>query len=477
MNQLRELRKMTSGTTLRLVQAAVWILAAVNVGPATGGAQVSGDSATPCKIESTVFDGWQAEQISNRWVKLTIVPQLGGRLMQVSFGGHPYLFVNSKYKGQYFPPSEGAEKGRWFNYGGDKIWPLPEGSQDQHHWPGPISDPLDDGTYLFRKLSESPRCAVRLDGPPDVRTGLQYSREISIGNDSPEIKFHAIMKNSSGHRIQWSMQSVTQYDTTDPQTPASYNHEFWAFTPANPHSKFPGGYRVRSGLVDDPSYAVKENLFRLHWLPIQNEVWLDSAGGWLVVADGLTHYAIVERFLYHHGAEYPGEASVIFYKNGAALELNDQGNPILTASHPEDALFYMEAELNSPIAKLEPGESYWMDTNWFPVRMGKELSAVTNAGVIGVALQAAQKATGIYLTGLFGVFLHGKIEARLYDDRGMKIAVVPLESVNPDDAVELHKEIKAPRGTARVSIHLLDQQGNDRGPLGDAGVTPIDEES
>jgi hypothetical protein len=84
-----------------------------------------------CNIKSTTFEGWDAEEISNEWLQLTIVKQLGGRLMQVSFAGHPYLFVNPKYKGKYIPPTQA--NGKWFNYGGDKLWPLPEGRDDAEH--------------------------------------------------------------------------------------------------------------------------------------------------------------------------------------------------------------------------------------------------------------------------------------------------------------------------------------------------------
>ena len=92
--------------------------------------------------------------------------------MQVTFAGHPYLFVNPKYKGQYVPPGGEAAKGRWINYGGDKIWPMPEGTQDEQHWAGPVSDALDDGDYSFKILSQDSTCKVRLDGPPDPKTGL-----------------------------------------------------------------------------------------------------------------------------------------------------------------------------------------------------------------------------------------------------------------------------------------------------------------
>lgn len=47
-----------------------------------------------CRVEAVDYKGWHAEQLSNRWVQLIVVPQNGGRLMQVSFAGHPYLFVN-----------------------------------------------------------------------------------------------------------------------------------------------------------------------------------------------------------------------------------------------------------------------------------------------------------------------------------------------------------------------------------------------
>lgn len=433
------------------------------------------DSATParsdCQIESTLFEGWKAEKIRNEWVELIIVPQLGGRLMQVTFGGHPYLFVNREFAGKYFPPSEGAAKGKWFNYGGDKIWPMPEGSEDGQHWPGPISDALDDGDYALTIVSQGSRCAVRLDGPRDERTGLQYAREISVEPESPEISFRATMKNVSTHPIRWSAQSVTQYDTADAANPETYNRDFWAFTPANARSSYLDGYHVHSGLAEDPSYSVKNGMFSLHWLYLQSEVWVDSPGGWLAVVDGATNFAMVERFHFQEGAEYPGKASVIFYKNGPAVELDDRGTPVIRTS-PEDARFYMEAELNSPMADLKPGESYTFSTEWFPARMGANFKNVTDAGVIGEPLAASASANAdvLKLTGSFGVFFAGKLAARLYDDRGSEIAAVPLESVIPVDLVKLNHAVKTAVATARISVHLIDRGGVDRGSLGEVRV-------
>jgi len=53
---------------------------------------------------------------------------------------------------------------------------------------------------------------------------------------------------------------------------------------------------------------------------------------------------MVERFKFHKGAEYPGKASVIFYKNGSTLELDREGQPTLSASHADAPPRYMEAD-------------------------------------------------------------------------------------------------------------------------------------
>lgn len=423
-----------------------------------------------CQVQPADFEGWKAQQVSNRWVTLTIVPQLGGRLMQVSFGGHPYLFVNPQLKGKYFPPLSATEKPRWYNYGGDKIWPLPEGSEDAEHWPGPLADALDDGEYSFTVLSRDPVCTVRLEGPADPRTGLQYAREIRLGSDSPEIDFHAVMKNASDHPIRWSVQSVTQYDTSASGSPDTYNREFWGVTPANANSAYPDGFHVRVGPAVDPAYSRENGLFTLHYFYFQRELWVDSPAGWLTVLDNSTHYAMVERFA-HSGAEYPGAATIIFYTNGPALEYNDKGMPFLTSSNPTENPYYMEAEVNSPMAALKPGETYAMDTKWFPTRLMGRLKSVDEAGISSTGLTVSREKDRILLAGSFGVFRAGRLVAYLLDNNGGKINSVPLQNASPVDLVDLHADIAAPAETVRISVHLVDEHGVDRGSLAEAAVS------
>lgn len=419
-----------------------------------------------CRVEAVDYKGWQAQQLSNKWVQLIVVPQNGGRLMQVTFAGHAYLFVNPKLAGKYFPPSSS----QWFNYGGDKLWLLPEGNNDEQHWAG-NSDVLDDGPFTLRKISEGQRCEIELTSTADPQTGVQFTRTIRLDADSPRIAFHASMKNATGHTLEWSMQSVSQYDTSMPEAAASdqtahINHDFWTFTPANRSSSYLNRYHVRFGPAENPAVRVRDDdLFTVHYAHMAAELWLDSTEGWLAVVDGSSQFAMVERFQYEQGKPYPGKASVIFWTNGPEMRLNTDGNPSMSAD-PDASPYYLEAELNSPMCRLRPAESCSFETEWFPTRSGGEFHGVTDAGILIQPLKASATQNGkISLSGSFGVFYSGHIVARLYDEHGHAAAVIPVADVSPNERVSLENEIAAPGKTSRLSIHLVDDSGIDRGAL------------
>jgi hypothetical protein len=460
--------------------------------------------ATRCVVQPTTYDGWKAEQLSNRWVKLVIVPELGGRLMQVTFDDHDYLYVNAQLKGQVNPPD--MEHHRWYNYGGDKIWPMPEGSQDEQHWAGAGGTLLDEGVFTLQVLSRGAECAVRLTGPMDPQIGQQYVRDIRINSDSPVIFFHAVMKNVSGYPQTWSEQSVSQYNAAAPGDPGQFNPKFWGVTPANPSSAFPGGYHVRTGNRTNPGYTVKDGLFRAQWNDMEGEVWTDSTAGWLAVVDGTSGFTMVERNHYDPRAIYPGQTTMLFYTtgkqdrrrpsgngNGGAqgtapgqaasvpaqstyAPASGQGAAGVTPMHTGPPIYYMEAEVNSPMIELAPGESYAMDTTWYPTRMGEAFKTATYSGVVGTPLAAAASPTGLTLTGDFGVFYAGSLVAHYYDRGGSAIGTVKLVDVTPVQEVQLQATVRAPPETFRVSVHLVEKSGVDgsldRGPLGEALVNP-----
>lgn len=450
--------------------AAVFLLSSIGLA-VQARSQANPPKSAECRVETVDYKGWHGQQLSNRWVQLIVVPQNGGRLIQVSFAGHPYLFVNPQLAGKYLPPNSG----QWFNYGGDKLWLLPEGNDDEQHWVG-NSDVLDDGPFSFLKLSEGQRCEIELTSPADPQTGIQFVRTIRLDADTPRIHFHASMKNVTGHTLEWSMQSVSQYDTGEPSpsvpsspgsgSSARFNHDFWTFTPANPSSSYLNRYHVRFGPAENSAVSVRDDgLFAVHYVHMAAELWLDSTAGWLAVVDGGSRYAMVERFQYEESKPYPGKASVIFWTNGPELRLSHDGIPSVSAD-ADASPYYLEAELNSPMCRLRPGESCDFETEWFPTRAGSEFHGVTDAGILIRPLQVMNVDNGkIKLSGSFGVFFSGRLVAHFYDEHGRALGTLPIADVNPTEPVSVETEIVPPGKPARLSLHLEDEHGVDRGSL------------
>jgi hypothetical protein len=424
--------------------------------------------------------------------------------MQVTFDDHDYLYVNDQLKGQVNPPD--TEHHRWYNYGGDKIWPMPEGSQDEQHWAGAGGTLLDEGAFSLQVLSRGAECAVRLTGPVDPQIGQQYIRDIRINSDSPVIFFHAVMKNVSGYPQTWTEQSVSQYNAAAPGDDLQFNPKFWGVTPANPSSVFPNGYHVRTGNQNNPGYAVIDGLFRVHWNDMEGEVWTDSPAGWLAVVDGTTGFTMVERNRYDPRANYPGQTTMLFYTSGnhvrnrnhtggngaaqgvvpersasasaqpAGAAASGKNAAEATAMRAEPPIYYMEAEVDSPMVELAPGESYSMDTTWYPTRMGEAFKTATYSGVVGTPLAASASPSGLTLAGDFGVYYAGSLVAHYYDRGGSAIGTAKLVDVTPVQEVQLQATVQAPAETFRVSVHLVEKSGRnrslDRGPLGEAFVNP-----
>ncbi len=435
---------------------------AVSLAPAL--AQDKGQAA--CKVEGLDYRGWAAQQLSNKWLKLIVVPQNGGRLMQVNFAGHDYLFVNPDLAGKYMPPTPA----QWFNYGGDKLWLLPEGNDNEQQWPG-NSDILDDGPYSFKKISEGQQCEIELVSPADPQTGIQFTRTIHIDANSPQIQFRARMKNVTGHTLEWSVQSVSQYSTSVPGDPTKRNPDIWGFTPTNPSSGYLNRYHVRFGPAENPAASVREDgLFSVHYVHMAAELWIDSAAGWLAVVDGGSRYAMVEKFQYEPTNPYPGRASVIFWTNGPELHLDNTGEAAFGSKH--ESPYYMEAELNSPMCRLKPGEECRFDTDWFPTRAESDIRDVNDAGILIRPLRGVRLDNDkVRLTGSFGVFYAGHLIAHLYDQRGAKLGTSQVAEVSPAELVNLQTEIPSGGKAARVSLHLVDENGMDRGTLQEVRVS------
>ena len=99
--------------------------------------------------------------------------------------------------------------------------------------------------------------------------------------------------------------------------------------------------------------------------------------------------------------------------------------------------------------------------------MGTDLRTVTEAGAIGKLLTVTRNGKELQLSGRFGVFVSGTLEAHLYDRGGAERDVVSLGAVTPKDLITLQKSIPTSDKIVRVSLHLVDQHHVDRGALGE----------
>jgi hypothetical protein len=133
--------------------------------------------------------------------------------------------------------------------------------------------------------------------------------------------------------------------------------------------------------------------------------------------------------------------------------------------------YYLEAEMNSPLCQLRPGEACSLDSEWFPTRAGSEFHGVSDAGTVVRPLQAKRSGNGkIALSGSFGVFFAGRLVAHFYNEHGGTLPSVPVINVDPAELVSLETEIDGSGKPARISLHLEDANGLDRGSLQEVPV-------
>src|ERR1700678_512256 len=134
-------------------------------------------SAYPARIDNTDYRGWKSYRLTNGLVSLYVVPDIGGRAIQLQIGDRELFFVNPLFAGKVLPESENNPQTGFANYGGDKVWPAPEGWLNDEQWPSIPYYVLDGSRFRAEVISNSPQeVALRVTSPGDPRTGVQFAR-------------------------------------------------------------------------------------------------------------------------------------------------------------------------------------------------------------------------------------------------------------------------------------------------------------
>ncbi len=420
------------------------------------------------KVERTEYLGWKVFRLTNGLVTLDIAPDIGGRAIQLALGNQELFFVNKDLAGRVLPESENNPKAGWANYGGDKVWPAPEGWTDDNQWPSVPYFVLDGSKFDAEVVANnSAEVAVRVTSPKDPRSGVQFIRTFHVYAGTTRVKVEQTIRNISRREVRWGIWHLIQNDAADANDASKPNPDLYMYVPINPHSMFPEGYYNPYGNVRHPSYQVTDNgrMLRIHYLYRVGKVALDSNAGWYAVVNGQKNTCLIETFKYFPGLEYPDNASVESWNDGPGIISRGPFDQTLE-DDPKKTPYFFESEVLSPFAELDPGEEYTFTVQWSPTRAPNPIQNTTSVGAISEDLSGKVSGAQVNLKGVFGVFIPGTLEAVFYSAPGEELSRETLVAVDPREVVRFDKTVALPKAAFRVSVRLLDASGENRGFLG-----------
>ncbi len=171
--------------TLAAVLASLWLSPVAPAGEDSGPrpadkAWARDDNQGPAA--RSTYQGWKTLRLANPLIELQVLPDVGGRIIQFKLGSHEFLWVNPQLAGKLPPASGLTDDGGWFNIGGDKLWPAPQGWDNEQQWPGPPDAVLDGQPYQLEQLppGQPGETAIRLTSRNDPRSGIRLSRVVRI---------------------------------------------------------------------------------------------------------------------------------------------------------------------------------------------------------------------------------------------------------------------------------------------------------
>jgi len=422
------------------------------------------------------YRGWNTIELDNGLIEVQVAPDIGGRIIQITLGKSEYFWVNDQLAGTLPPPTGVGPNGEWLNYGGDKLWPAPQGWDRDDQWHGPPDPVLDGSPHAGAVLvGEGSPVSVQLTSQKDKRSGVQFSRVIKMFDGSSRVGIDSTMRNIDTKPRRWGIWEVTQHNAANPQG-AGHNEKMWAYCPINPKSIYARGYNVMFGLVNNPEFKpdYDSGILRVHYERMVGKIGMDSSAGWLAVVNGTVGNVFVERFSYYPDTEYPDGASVEIWthgpgrwvQSGEVYEMNDD---------PIECPYFMESEVLSPFADLQPGETYSFHLDLYAATIGGNYPVLdcTNVGVTCEQFAAKVLGDKLNLTGRFGVFCTGKAGVVLLDAAGSEVANAELDTVlTPAQpcVVSSDVEVNVPAEAATVCLVVIDATGKQLGELARAQI-------
>ena len=413
-----------------------------------------------CNLADSRYRGWKSHRLDNGLIALQIVPEIGGRIIQFTLGNKEFLWVNPQFAGRLPPPGGLAPDRSWLNYGGDKLWPAPQGWDNASQWPGPPGAVLDGEPYTYKPLpiGKAGEAALCLTSGNDPQTGIRFSRVIRIYPGTTRVSFDATMTNVDSRPRRWGIWAHTQLTASKPW--GGFNSMLNGWCPLNPKSHFAKGYTVMFGAKDNPSYQLGSlpGLMRVQYQYKVGKIGLDSTAGWSATVNGRTGAVFAQRFTFNPGTPYPDGSSVEFWLNGLG-KIHAYGREMVMPDDRIKTPYVMESEVLSHFASLNPGESSSWHYEWAATNIGGNypILGCTACGVVSDPLKAMLNPDhSCQLRGRFGSFVNGKSRIRFLDADGRRLSEIDLPAnISPLKPFLMFTSVHAPPNASTVELFLV----------------------
>jgi hypothetical protein len=413
----------------------------------------------PCALAKVNFEGWQAFELANGLVQVFVVPEIGGRIIQLRVGEESFLYINPRLRGQVLPTAQDGPDAGWKNYGGSKVWPAPQGWSSDEEWPGPPDPILDGGPFDCRIAEESPgTVAIHLTSPHDEYTGLTFSREIRIFRGSAEVQIAHTIKNTSQRPVRWSIWQVTQQVA---------HPDLAVFLPATAFHKMFGDQEYPGITID-----VQRRLMRLQFADVVAKFGMKPEAGWLATLDSRRRTVLAETFQLFPGAPYPDDAAAELWINGHGI-CTIHGDRYDSSYEAVGCDPFVETEILSPLVELRPGLAYSFVIGWHCARVeANEIVGVNHCAALATRLKVTRQGEELHVTGAFGIFHCGRLDLVALLRNGKVHAVHPLGTVSPLEPCVVKATVPDVRDLARFSLRLSAPDGALLGTVDQANVPP-----